>query len=763
MDNVKTALSIDDIDILTAISDSPKASVHLASVKGSAKLVVYKELKSKSIASLYRKIEELKSIFFPEVYGVWEENGNTFLIEEYIPGETLAEKVEQGCLFSEEELSRYMLQLCEALLVLHRAEPPIIHRDLKPDNILVTEAGSLKLLDFDAAREYDEAQSRDTVILGTKEYASPEQFGFTQTDVRSDIYSFGIVFSELLKNTNATVSYAKKCQKIIDKATMFDPDKRYPDAEALYKDLCAINKGIRYKSFILLAVLLCLICISGLIGLAVNRNKSSVNETTPQEQTSKQELPAPSESKTQEKQSVATEQITTDELTPTTTPKETTVVPKDGIAIDEANFPDPYFRQYVRDTFDFQYGTEGYLSPLEISNAKGIYVSDTKIKDLTGIEHFSKLNSLNCNKTAISKLDISNNPELTQLHCSVTAITELDVSNNPKLHTLECCHLSLYQIDVSNNTELVNLYISDTLIEELDVSNNVKLSKLDCQKTNLKRLDISNNTNLTKLECGRTELESLDINNNSMLEYLDVYQTKITEINVSNNTYLNTLSCGENKIASLDVSNNKYLTFLHCGDTEIAKLDLSSNSRLSRLDCYNTKITELDLSNNLGLATLHCAGLKIKELNLSNNSRLVDLDCADIKTLDKLDLRNNLFITRLICSGTIIPCLELSTKMSRLTEVEFISTELNIIRIDMGEFGCCYKLNNLYGFDIDKVSHWIGASCKDEKLIGFEAGETEAECLYNLDKDRDISFIFYGTSTGEHAYIDGVCSECGAK
>ena len=124
---------------------------------------------------MYRRIEELKSIFFPEVYGVWEENGNTFLIEEYIPGETLVEKVEQGCLFSEEELSRYMLQLCEALLVLHRAEPPIIHRDLKPDNILVTEEGSLKLLDFDAAREYDEAQSRDTVILGTKEYASPEQ------------------------------------------------------------------------------------------------------------------------------------------------------------------------------------------------------------------------------------------------------------------------------------------------------------------------------------------------------------------------------------------------------------------------------------------------------------------------------------------------------------------------------------------------------------------------------------------------------------
>jgi len=344
MDNVKTALSINDIDILTAISDSPKASVYLASVKESAKLVVYKELKCKSIAALYWKIEELKSIFFPEVYGVWEENGNTFLIEEYIPGETLAEKVEQGCFFSEEELSRYMLQLCEALLVLHRAEPPIIHRDLKPDNILVTEEGSLKLLDFDAAREYDEAQSRDTVILGTKEYASPEQFGFTQTDVRSDIYSFGIVFAELLKNTNTTVSFAKKCQKIIDKATMFDPDKRYSCTDILYKELCGLKSRAKCRRIFLgSGIVLCSLVLLFAV-IAVGRNMAdnrgqetgitpgtttTPQETTPEELLEQQTTSASTETegqKTSEEETTSAAQDSSEAITPEqTTEPDTTV------------------------------------------------------------------------------------------------------------------------------------------------------------------------------------------------------------------------------------------------------------------------------------------------------------------------------------------------------------------------------------------------------------------------------------------------------
>lgn len=381
MDNVKTALSINDIDILTAISDSPKASVYLASVKESAKLVVYKELKCKSIAALYWKIEELKSIFFPEVYGVWEENGNTFLIEEYIPGETLAEKVEQGCFFSEEELSRYMLQLCEALLVLHRAEPPIIHRDLKPDNILVTEEGSLKLLDFDAAREYDEAQSRDTVILGTKEYASPEQFGFTQTDVRSDIYSFGIVFAELLKNTNTTVSFAKKCQKIIDKATMFDPDKRYPSTEILYKELCGLKSQVKYRRFFLgTGIVLCsLVLLFAVIAVGRNMadNRGQETDTTPGTTTTSQET-TPEELPEQQTTSANTETDGQGTLKEETTPEQTSVPPPtESVSSETITIPEGmrFMLSYgdgVQEFYEFFGGVNQRIN--ELDDPEGDYV-----------------------------------------------------------------------------------------------------------------------------------------------------------------------------------------------------------------------------------------------------------------------------------------------------------------------------------------------------------------------------------------------------
>lgn len=231
-------VSLQDINVITALSDSRKSKVYLVSMENTPdKLAIFKKYQGTDMVESCCRIENLKSEYFPKVYAVWEENGETLLLEEYISGETLQDKLDAEVLLQEKDITFYMQELCGALHVLHNAVPPIIHRDVKPENVIVTKAGKVKLLDFDASREYGEDKERDTVLLGTKEYASPEQFGFMQTDVRSDIYSWGVVYSELLGHAQVNKKYAKKARKIINRATMFDPEKRYSDTETVMRDV----------------------------------------------------------------------------------------------------------------------------------------------------------------------------------------------------------------------------------------------------------------------------------------------------------------------------------------------------------------------------------------------------------------------------------------------------------------------------------------------------------------------------------------------
>ena len=115
---------------------------------------------------------------------------------------------------------------------LHSRKPPVIHRDIKPQNIILTPEGKCALIDFGTARLYKEANKEDTIFMGTQATAPPEQFGYGQSDERTDIYALGMLIRFLLtgsleKESNAIYSGALK--KIESKCTAFDPDKRYTD------------------------------------------------------------------------------------------------------------------------------------------------------------------------------------------------------------------------------------------------------------------------------------------------------------------------------------------------------------------------------------------------------------------------------------------------------------------------------------------------------------------------------------------------------
>lgn len=235
-------MDLQELNKVTELSRTEKSCVWLVSTEKGKEFAILKEYQNKDLFPLYERLKNVQSKYFPQIYQLVSQEDAVLLLEEYLPGETLQAKLEGEKKLTGEEITGYICAICEALQGLHNTNPAIVYRDLKPENVMITPDNQLKIVDFDASREYKEEQSRDTVILGTKEYASPEQYGFMQTDIRTDVYSLGIVYAELLEHADVSASYRKEAKKIIQKATMFAPDDRYPNMEAVLKDLKNIGK-----------------------------------------------------------------------------------------------------------------------------------------------------------------------------------------------------------------------------------------------------------------------------------------------------------------------------------------------------------------------------------------------------------------------------------------------------------------------------------------------------------------------------------------
>ena len=144
--------------------------------------------------------------------------------EEYIPGDSLASVLEAS-VCSVRQTRRIAMDICRGLWVLHSLGA--VHRDVKPENILLRGKDAV-LIDFDASRVMVPEQSADTVVLGTTGYAAPEQYGLSQTDGRTDIYSLGVTMNVMLTGRHPSQKLASGAMgRIIQRCTMMAPEKRY--------------------------------------------------------------------------------------------------------------------------------------------------------------------------------------------------------------------------------------------------------------------------------------------------------------------------------------------------------------------------------------------------------------------------------------------------------------------------------------------------------------------------------------------------------
>lgn len=160
----------------------------------------------------------------PTIIEMCEEDSQLIVIENYISGTTLSEFI-TSTTPSLDALLNILLELCDILEPLHNENPPIVHRDIKPSNIIISEYGHPILLDFNAAKYCHNPESNDTILLGTKGYAAPEQYGFGSSSPKTDIYALGILLREMLNSLNITPS--RDIDKIITKCTQINPEDRY--------------------------------------------------------------------------------------------------------------------------------------------------------------------------------------------------------------------------------------------------------------------------------------------------------------------------------------------------------------------------------------------------------------------------------------------------------------------------------------------------------------------------------------------------------
>lgn len=250
------------------VSQKDQSKVSLV-MNSEINLIAVKKVYKGKISNIYKKIKNIDNIHLPKVYFIHEEEDQFKVIEEYIEGITLQELLLSPEAIDEAKLIDILLQLCEPLNVLHNLSSPIIHRDIKPSNIIISKSGVLKLIDFDASREYKLDATKDTISLGTIEYAAPEQFGYSQTDVRSDIYAIGMLITDFLQKANKdnySYKHISELKKIVDKCAMFDPNQRYQNIKELQEAINRVKKTKRARNIVFgIPILLCLTAIVLLI------------------------------------------------------------------------------------------------------------------------------------------------------------------------------------------------------------------------------------------------------------------------------------------------------------------------------------------------------------------------------------------------------------------------------------------------------------------------------------------------------------------
>lgn len=222
LDFTEENLYFSEVVLDKRLKKSPNGIVCLVRDKETGRPLIYRQ--SHGSSATYRAMQTLCCPYLPAIVAVEQKQEMVYVLEEYIRGDRLDELLSVGHL-SEGQASQIIRHLALALRELHRMG--IVHRDVKPENVILR-GDEAVLIDFDASRMGKPSASMDTQVMGTAGYAAPEQYGFSQTDARSDVYALGVLFNVMLTGQHpAKCLTAGKYEALIGKCIEVNADRRY--------------------------------------------------------------------------------------------------------------------------------------------------------------------------------------------------------------------------------------------------------------------------------------------------------------------------------------------------------------------------------------------------------------------------------------------------------------------------------------------------------------------------------------------------------
>lgn len=444
-----------------------------------------------------------------------------------------------------------------------------------------------------------------------------------------------------------------------------------------------------------------------------------------------------------------------------------------GIVIDETNFPDANFRNWL--SSQSYVLNNKFITNKDIASVTSIDVHYQNISSLTGIEFFTALTSLECMDNPLASLDVSKNTALTYLDCWACDLTSLDVSKNTELVQLLCVSNQLEDLDVSNNTKLEILSCNSNKLTSLDLSKNTALSTLNCYFNQLTSLDVSKNTALTTLCCYNNKIQGSgmqtlvnslpSVTNGELIVYSEsqynpdgnrIYDhqvaaakakgwtvKKIVESSSVEYEGVLTVSIDETNfpdanfrkwILAQDYGKDGYLTDEEIAEVTKIKVYMKSIAdlkgieyftALTYLNCLSNNLTSLDLSKNTALTSIECTSNNLGNIELPENTILEHLVCYDNPTLKELDVSQYTALKTLNCDYTGLTTLDVS-KNTKLTGLSC--------------FTC--KLTSL---DVSKNTELISLRCFGNKLSKLDVSQNNKleylNCYGNQIRGNDMEAL----------------------
>ena len=546
---------------------------------------------------IMEKMADRKLSGVPKAYRIFEENGEVYLVREYIEGMSLAQMVLQKGGISEAEICRISRKICQTAEQFQNPDEPMIHRDIKPENIVVTPGGEVVFIDFGTMRSYKKDGSRDTFVVGTRGTAAPEQYGYTQTDQRTDVYAIGqtmlyMVSESYEMNQLSECAVSRRMKKIIEKACSFEPDKRYGDAAQLRRAVEKCQANNRKKVYKKAGAVFGLIA-AGYI-LAIFSQDGTVIENKRIETA---------------EQSVAEEQIQA-----------------------EITFREELIEEAVRKELGLSKTDKITASMLE--NVRKLRIVGKEILDdedtFWGEGHHvdgkdSSFGSVRGNITDLS-----------------------DLAQMVNLEELALCNQKIEDISGLKELPLKKLYLSKNMITDFSVLLNlIDLDTLCIMENPAENLSVIGEcTGILRLNIQGMNLTDIDFLKNLSLDYLDM-----SNVEVENNIFeplaemkkLDTLCmCDVNEAAAETLSQMSTLKALFMwGDSTILE-NLKPLKGMTQLEtlAFTTQISSLEgIEQFPSLNFLSVSFSLVKDLSPvtgAKNLQVIDISNADIKNFEPL-------------------------------------------------------------------------------------------------------------------------------